>query len=102
MSGGLTDPDTPGGGAQRAFYDRGIGTYGNWFREVENAILASLDEGDRVVVFGFRRGSTLARKFAPQILDDNEDESRKIAFPGVVDTAERIDLDPEYRPVRGL
>ena len=99
-----------GAGNSAPFYYPGIGTYGYWFQEIKNAIVAPLDEdvrrvlddahndfrayeeGDRVVVFGFSRGAALARKFVSEILDDSEDESRKVAFLGVFDTVAEMGI----------
>ena len=105
MRGGLKGVVTPGGGEQRAFYYKGIGTYGNKFLNFVNEIFApsegdakrilrdahinfnrAYQKGDRVVVFGFSRGAALARKFVADILDDSENDSREVAFLGVFDT----------------
>ena len=105
MGGGLPDVKTPGGGEQRVFYYKGVGTYGSKLRIVINKIIApregdvkhilddaandfsrAYEKGDRVVVFGFSRGAALARKFVADILDDREDIGREVAFLGVFDT----------------
>ena len=105
MGGGLPDVKTPGGGEQRAFYYKGVGTYGSKPRRVWNEIIAPrqgdvkhilhdaandfsrwYEKGDRVVVFGFSRGAALAREFVADILDDREDIGREVAFLGVFDT----------------
>ena len=106
MGSGTPDVKTPGGGEQRAFYYKGIGTYGNKLRRIENEIFSpsredaarilrdahndfqEYEKGDRVVVFGFSRGAALAREFVAKVLDDDVDDRRKIriAFLGVFDT----------------
>ena len=47
-------------------------------------LAAVYEPGDRLVLLGFSRGAALARKFATQILESDDD--RDVAFLGVFDT----------------
>ena len=93
---------------QKSFYYSGVGTRGNWFTKIWNAIFAPangdrediLNEarrdlnnhyktGDKIYIFGFSRGAALARIFAAQIKEYNP-EINNVEFLGVFDTVAAI------------
>lgn len=106
---------TPG---QHSFYYSGIGTRGSWLKQKLNAAFAPpygdmddiLDEanadlgrnhkdGDEIYVFGFSRGSAIARMFASTI-------DKPVKFLGVFDTVAAtrgsLDLNPNTFPASGI
>ena len=98
---------------QRSFYYRGVGTYGGLLRRTINKIHAperffsdaksilndainDLEKhhmkGSHVLVFGFSRGATLARRFATVAKNRSGIEGLKIDFLGVFDSVTAFSL----------
>jgi uncharacterized protein (DUF2235 family) len=103
---------------QHSFYYSGIGTRGSWLKQKLNAMFAPpygdmddiLDEAkedlsknyqkdDEIYVFGFSRGSAIARMFASTT-------DKKVSFLGVFDTVAAtrgsLDLNPDTYPASGI
>ncbi|MBL4763735.1 MAG: DUF2235 domain-containing protein [Colwellia sp.] len=110
--------------AQRSFYYSGVGTYGNKIQQIFNSGFGSsnLDirtimhvagedlkdtfkQGDEIYIFGFSRGSAIARKFASKldryIGNKIVPGSTPIRFVGLFDTVASIgfpNLDDDEKP----
>ena len=102
------------------FYYSGVGTYGGWFRRTFNSLFSPLKfdfneiinnaskdleanykQGDKIYVFGFSRGSAIARIFCAK-----HTKQRKVNFLGVFDTVAAIkgsrDLNKNTFPASGI
>lgn len=97
---------------QMSFYFSGVGTYGSRLEKLRNILFAPADEdvgdiirraiktlfkhyeeGDQVFLFGFSRGSAIARRFAavaPDILQAQGISKPVFRFMGVFDTVASI------------
>lgn len=95
---------------QICFYFQGVGSYGGPLRQLLNsafspplldvskimrraitAIKKTYEPGDEIFVFGFSRGSAIARRFAARITEHVAGMSKKpIRFMGVFDTVAQI------------
>jgi hypothetical protein len=106
---------------QLCFYFSGVGTYGGKIQRAFNAGLALqrldadhimlaatralravYEHGDEVFVFGFSRGSALARQFASLLQTDFPHDTPRIKFLGVFDTVASIgipNLNDKDKPV---
>ena len=107
---------------QRSFYYSGVGTYGNKIQKIFNAgfspenldvrriiktagadLAAAYETGDQIFIFGFNRGTAIARRFA-SVIDkyiDFPQGDQPIRFLGVFDTVASIgfpNLDDDEKP----
>lgn len=118
--GGSVDNKSSSINNQSSFYYSGVGTYGGWFSRVFNSLFSPLEfdfkgiidnaskdleanyeDGDEIYVFGFSRGSAIARIFCAKYV-----KQRNVNFLGVFDTVAAIrgsmDLDKNTFPASGI